>query len=215
MFVVLLLGVGFGWWGSLLQRSREQERAVRAIEALGGKVKLRNVSNTALFSEWLGARLGRSVSIGVEVVWLPRARDADLVDLVAHVQFDVLSLRGSELSDAGLVHLSRQSQLRVLWIEGTQISDSGLAQLKNLKQLKVLRIFGAQVTPDGIRDLQSALPNCKIYSSASVLRTASAHMTVLAESVMIANRVRYVRILQILCGKIPLGSISISSISMN
>jgi hypothetical protein len=72
-------------------------------------------------------------------------------------------LYGSQFTDAELVHLGVLSQLKSLWINHTQITDAGLIRLKVLKNLEAIHLMDRQITDEGVRELQGALPDCKIY----------------------------------------------------
>jgi hypothetical protein len=55
------------------------------------------------------------------------------------------------------------SVLHVLILqEAQQVTDVGLMELKELKSLKTLAYGGTQVTDAGVRELQAALPECRI-----------------------------------------------------
>ena len=95
----------------------EQERAIAAIEKLGGEVE----------RFWTG---------GVHGVDLSRASatDAELVHLRAMSSVLFLDFTGTRVTDAGLVHLEGMKDLRRLKLGGTRITDAGLAHLKDLPE---------------------------------------------------------------------------------
>jgi hypothetical protein len=43
------------------------------------------------------------------------------------------------------------------------VTDAGLKELKDLKNLRELTIRDTKVTNDGAKEIQDALPMCKIY----------------------------------------------------
>jgi hypothetical protein len=43
------------------------------------------------------------------------------------------------------------------------VTDAGLVHLKGLTKLRALKLNGTNVTAGGVKQLQQALPNCKIY----------------------------------------------------
>ena len=45
----------------------------------------------------------------------------------------------------------------------TSTADAGLKELKELKQLTSLHLGGTGVTDAGVKELQAALPHCKIH----------------------------------------------------
>jgi hypothetical protein len=47
-------------------------------------------------------------------------------------------------------------------MEVRYVTDAGLESLKGLTQLHELYLWGPKITDAGVKDLQKALPNCKI-----------------------------------------------------
>ena len=45
---------------------------------------------------------------------------------------------------------------------GYKLTDTGLVHLKGLTNLQSLSLISTKVTDAGVKDLQAALPNCKI-----------------------------------------------------
>ena len=45
----------------------------------------------------------------------------------------------------------------------TSTADAGLKELKDLKQLTSLNLDGTAVMDAGVKELQAALPHCKIH----------------------------------------------------
>ena len=70
--------------------------------------------------------------------------------------------KGPKVTDAGLENLEGLSRLRKLRLCGANITDSGLESLHGLKQLQEVHLLCPQVTAGGVKQLQEALPNCKI-----------------------------------------------------
>jgi hypothetical protein len=52
--------------------------------------------------------------------------------------------------------------LRELRLNGTQVTDAGLEHLKGFTELRRLWLYSTRVTDESVRNLQQALPNCKI-----------------------------------------------------
>ena len=50
----------------------------------------------------------------------------------------------------------------ILGLDDTKVTDAGLVHLKGLTKLEVLVLRRTKVTPAGVKQLQQALPNCKI-----------------------------------------------------
>lgn len=70
--------------------------------------------------------------------------------------------RIEHLRPALLGHLEGLASLQVLFLSGPQITDAGLVHLKGLTSLEELHLNGTKVTDAGVKDLQAALPKCKI-----------------------------------------------------
>ena len=56
-------------------------------------------------------------------------------------------------------------ELEELELTDTKVTDAGLTHLKELNNLEMLDLIGTQVTDEGVKQLQQALPNCRILSS--------------------------------------------------
>jgi hypothetical protein len=52
--------------------------------------------------------------------------------------------------------------LKKLWLHNTAVTDKGIAFLANLKSLEQLEIYDTLVSDEGVRQLQAALPQCRI-----------------------------------------------------
>jgi hypothetical protein len=65
------------------------------------------------------------------------------------------------VTDAGLKALALLN-LKSLDLDNTQVTDAGLKALVPLKTLTFLSLLGTKVTNDGVKELQKALPKCKI-----------------------------------------------------
>jgi hypothetical protein len=83
---------------------------------------------------------------------LPRLRELDLVDFRDK----------PGITDDGLKHVSEMKSLIYLQIHVSGITDEGLMHLKNLSELQQLYLSDTQVTDAGVKQLQLALPTCKI-----------------------------------------------------
>ena len=69
---------------------------------------------------------------------------------------------GSVITDAGLVHLRSIPGLRTLRLDDTDVTDAGLDHLKGMTTLEFLSLRETKVTDEGVKNLQQALPRCKI-----------------------------------------------------
>ena len=73
-----------------------------------------------------------------------------------------VDLMDSKVTDAGLVHLKGLTKLQSLSLISTKVTDAGLVHLKGLTKLQSLNLSFSKVTDAGVKDLQTALPKCKI-----------------------------------------------------
>jgi hypothetical protein len=73
----------------------------------------------------------------------------------------VLAIK-TKVTNTGLQHLVELTQLRFLSLDYAKITDAGLGHLKRMTRLQGLSLIGTDVTEPGVRELQQALPSCKI-----------------------------------------------------
>ena len=156
-FLVLMLLVSFGlaWLGIIVQRGREQRKAVQAIVASRGRVSYFEPSSFFQRSDWLRKSLGDEMLLDVAEVrlWPTKVSDADLVHLKGMTRLSRLFLK-EQVTDAGLVHLKGLSELTWLYLDNTRVTNAGLVQLKGLSKLTWLNLNNTQVTDAGVRELQ-------------------------------------------------------------
>jgi hypothetical protein len=129
----------------------EQDRAVAAIERLGGKVERDRTSP------------GDSV-VRVDLR-MTGATDTDLAVFKHLKGLRSLYLSSNSITDAGLTHLEGLTGLRRLDIDFNPISDAGLAHLEGLINLRRLDIHVTKVTTAGVERLQRKLPRVVIDRS--------------------------------------------------
>ncbi len=115
----------------------EQERAVAAIEKLGGKVGRDE------------KRPGKPV-VRVDLDG-PDVTDAALAYLAAFPDLMELSVRRSRVTDVGLGPLARLKRLTALSIEGTPgVTDAGVERLRPCTALRELSLTETRVTGKGL-----------------------------------------------------------------
>ena len=122
------------------EQSAQEEKAVKAIEALGGRVTR---------DEKLPGRPVVEVDLGKTEV-----TDAGLKDLKELKGLRTLNLSRTKITDTGLKDLKELRGLRFLALDRTQITDAGLKDLKELKDLKTLYLYENQITDAGLKDLK-------------------------------------------------------------
>jgi Leucine rich repeat len=126
----------------------EQERAVAAIEKLGGKVE-RDLTSPGHLVVRVDLRM-----TGVT--------DTDLASLGTLKSLQSLSLSCTGITDAGLAHLEGLANLRRLDLDVNRITDAGLVHLEGLANLRRLDLRFTKVTIAGAERLQRKLPKMVI-----------------------------------------------------
>ena len=157
-------------------RSSRRQNAIQGIEGLGGVVYQKWVSERAgwlLMDRPASSLLPRMFMrpFKVEVVagaLKPEHQpfgDAELQSLIVHLaqlpDVEILNLSDLPISDAGLSDIG---SLKVSSIGFTNcpITDNAVPQLKQLN-CSEFGLVGTEMTPAGCRELQAALPDCRIY----------------------------------------------------
>ena len=193
LVLVTILCIGPGGYVAFEQeKARENQRAVAAIEKLGGYV---------FYDEKAPARSGLTRLIlgddsfgnvnGVDFNPLktenrqitdadlrhlqsfPRLNhlvlkncrqitDAGLGELSGLANLQYLYLNDTPITDAGLVHLAGLASLERLSLAHTQVTGPGLLQLSGLTKLDYLYLYSTRIPPDGVEEIQKALPKCRI-----------------------------------------------------
>lgn len=159
LIAIVVLSLPLSWVGVIIQRARNQMKAVRAIQTVGGEVRYNyrrayvssnewdSLSSCAAPPQWMRALVGNEFSVAVCNCCY--GLDANWVEL-------------EEINDKQMLCLLKCSTLEYLCIRDSQVTDRGLERLRELRNLKLLVLYGTQVTPEGVKRLQEALPNCQI-----------------------------------------------------
>ncbi len=124
-----------------------------------------NISDSGLI------HLKRLTNLGTLNLSGTNVGDAGLENLKGLTKLQDLNLKNTNVTDAGLVHLKRLTSLQSLDLGGSfgprgnsKVTDAGLEQLKGLTNLFLLDLWGTQVSARGVKELQQALPKCRIDS---------------------------------------------------
>jgi serine/threonine protein kinase len=91
-----------------------------------------------------------------------RIQGPGLIHLRKLPQLREINLSESLVQDTHMSYLTACSQLEVVALYGTGIGDTGARLLGKSTSLKTVYLDKTKVTPAGLRDLQQALPKCKI-----------------------------------------------------
>ena len=170
MLAVCLAGCG---QPAARQPSGQEEKAVKAIESLGGKVtRDEKLSGRPVVEVNLGGTKITDAGLkelkelkGLRALNLTSTQitDAGVKDLKELRGLRFLALNRTQITDAGLKDLKELKGLEKLELWKTQITDAGLIDLKELKGLKFLCLAGTKISSAGLKDLQQALPKTSIY----------------------------------------------------
>lgn len=128
--------------------NESKEDALAAIKKLGGRVTFDEKSP------------GKPL-VGVDFHNSKRA-DAEVEQVKGRMRLQDLTPKWTRVTDAELVHLKGLTSLKSLNLSRTRVSDAGLVHLNGLTSLQSLSFENTQVTDGGVKDLQAALPKCKI-----------------------------------------------------
>ncbi len=170
LMLTTLIAIGCGLFGQRIAQVRQQQRAVREIQTLGGQagcyikydfdegwgssVKTRD---GWMFPKWMVDMVGKDLFGRVVCVSLDTNRNVDRavesLGRLAHVE--ELDLNYCQLSDESLVNLKRLPKLRSLGLRNTSVTDSGVARLAELSELEVLSLTGARVTSAALAHLSN------------------------------------------------------------
>jgi hypothetical protein len=126
-----------------------QQRAVAAVEKLGGKVEFGPEGPA-----------GPVVRVRLNDT---RVTDKDLEHLRGLTALRRLDLHRTAVTDEGLRHLRGLTRLNRLYLTGTGVSDKGLAHLTGLAELEYLHLGRTKVTAAGVEKLRRQLPKAQIY----------------------------------------------------
>ncbi len=151
----------------------EQERAVKSIEKIGGKItRDQTKADSPVICVDLTGRqvtdaemkvLGKLTQLQELCLAGDRITDAGLKELARLSQLQGLNLEATDVTDAGMKDLAVLKQLQWLSLSGTRVTDAGLKDLTGLKQLKILVIYyNIGVTETGKKSLKASLPQCDI-----------------------------------------------------
>ena len=158
MIVMTVATVAFGGWVQYRrQRAQENRERVAKVEEAVAEIQ-----------EWGGVVFYEYEELRRQT-WLERQFDdpGDTDDPVGLFNVTEVYLNPPHATDADLEHLRSLTTLRELNINQsygeTKVTDAGLEHLKGLKSLRYLHFSETIVTDEGVKQLQQALPKCKIH----------------------------------------------------
>ncbi len=123
------------------------------------------------FDEWQDGRLAKlpapAAPFGLQLA-ASGVTDSGLKDLAGFTNLQVLHLNvNGKVTDKGLKSLAGLKNLKALSLLETGVTDAGLKELAGLKNLETLDLRHCfKLTKAGVKELQTALPKCKIVHHA-------------------------------------------------
>ena len=170
------------WLGMQVQRARQREEAIAAVQRLGGEIAYEHQRRQRGGSpskapppvaeppgpRWLRSSIGDAYFVRVTRVRLPmgNATDADLAQLKTLDEIESLSIDSTHVTDAGLKHLRGLTNLRTLDLTNTRVTDAGLVHLKRMGKLESLTL-PQRIRGPGLRHLHGLenLKHLKLHTS--------------------------------------------------
>lgn len=152
LIVVTLAAVWTGWAVSKVKR---RQRAIAAVERLGGFIDYQHHWRNGEFlpnaqpraSPWLRLLFGERYA-------------AEPVEIQL---FAGPAMRADLFTDAEAESISQFNELTWLVLMDTKLTDAGLRHFHRLKKLGRLDVEGTSVTEVGVAELKRALPHCRVY----------------------------------------------------
>jgi hypothetical protein len=153
--------------GMLLNRAREQQRSVEAIERVHGLVLYDfhrtadgsfDDSRASDMSNWAASGIGFHLVHRVVLVDLdsPLVTDATLDLLAGCPEVEQLSISDTSITDDGLAALEALTRLRAVYINTRGITNDSLRHLSRVQGLETVTIENSDIDDDGLVHLQSA-----------------------------------------------------------
>jgi hypothetical protein len=139
------------------RRAARHERAIDAIEQLGGGVKEAKEDPVGVYLSYLRSgppvRNLRSPSTHVPIavdLEGTQVRDHDLANLEEVAALTQLNLSHTDITDEGLAHLEAITDLEGLSLNDVKLTDVGLMHVGKLHRLKSLDLRGTKITDAGL-----------------------------------------------------------------
>jgi hypothetical protein len=88
--------------------------------------------------------------------------DKEMPILAKLTNLRVLRLENGSVGDKSAAHWASFPKMRVLHLQDCHVTDKSVPALKKMTSLRELNIRGTFITQAGVKELQAALPQCKI-----------------------------------------------------
>jgi len=136
------------------------------IRSLGGRVSVDGKEIGFQYARQVGDD-GLKLVAGLEAVETLNLRDtritnAGLVHLKGKENLRRLHLERTAIDDEGLEHIAGLTSLEYLNLYGTKVTDVGLSHLGRLSKLEKVFLWQTGVTDEGGKQLEKALPSCRV-----------------------------------------------------
>ena len=162
VLIAAVAAIPCSWRPPEMQRRRDQEAIVAAIQKLGGRVRYEDQSEASAATAPSAAtpadnkQPAESLFTGVTIVdfYGSQITDDDLPVVQGLTKLKGLNLGKTKITDAGLKHLAKLTRLRSLDLSGTKINGAGLEDLKGLTKLQTLNIASTPISDAGLAHLQ-------------------------------------------------------------
>ena len=156
LVLTVAVAIPCSWLGVEMKEAKRQREAVAAIERLGGSVEWSRPFGPAWLRSSFGDGFYRHV-ISVTVSG-SQVTDASLECISDLPQLRSLYICSQSFSFSGNSYRLREAEEN----SRTKVTNAGLKHLTGLSHLELLALIDTQVTDEGVKELQQALPNCKI-----------------------------------------------------
>ncbi len=148
LVMALAVAVPFSWLAMQLKEAREQQMALREIDALGESLYEFDFDD-------------------VQPPWPSWLRELVGTDFMADVRYVELASEDT-VDDALLQRLKCFSKLQSLVLNCVQVTDAGWKLIGAMRQLQTLELVDTEVTEAEIDRLRKSLPGCSIEQWESV-----------------------------------------------
>ncbi len=111
-----------------------------------------------------------------------RVTDAGLVYLSNLKTLEFLDLKETRITGEGLAYLKDLPALTYLNLEQTGVAGSALKYLKEMTNLRVLLLDGENINEKDLKDLEKALPGCKVTVRTANSTVSTSEVPVLSKS---------------------------------
>ena len=187
LIVMTVCAVAFAWWSYKARQQREVVAALKKNAMIVYDFREQRLKKPPYWPAWLVNIVGvdyfanvtevhfhddttdadmrglsKLTTLKLVRIHCPRVTDAGLKELAGLSSLQELTIYHARVTDEGVAELVGLRELHTLHLDTTKITDKGLMKLAELKSLRGLNVDNTRVTDEGVKELQLALPSCKI-----------------------------------------------------